>query len=50
MGAQVAELVASSRGVAVRGLILVTAVPLAGTHLPDPDTAPLRALGGQPEA
>jgi esterase len=50
MGAQVAELVASSRGVAVRGLILVTAVPLAGTHLPDPDIAPFRALGGQPEA
>ncbi|SMQ19979.1 esterase [Streptomyces sp. Ag82_O1-12] len=50
MGAQVAELVAAPRGDAVQGLILLTPVPLAGTRLPDPDIAPFRALGGNPEA
>lgn len=46
LGTQVAELVASQRPDHVRGLVLLTPVPLAGTQLPDEVVAPFRACGG----
>ncbi|MDB5858762.1 MAG: putative hydrolase or acyltransferase of alpha/beta superfamily [Ramlibacter sp.] len=50
MGAQVAELVAARRPDRVAALVLLTPVPLAGTHLPEEAIGPFRALGGQPAA
>lgn len=50
MGTLVAELVAARHGDKTLGLVLVTPVPLAGTHLPAEATAPFRTVGGNPEA
>jgi pimeloyl-ACP methyl ester carboxylesterase len=46
LGTQVAELVAAEYPDKVRGLVLLTPVPLGGTQLPDEVVAPFRALGG----
>ncbi|MFK0114202.1 alpha/beta fold hydrolase [Streptomyces sp. NPDC091217] len=46
MGAPIVELVAAARPERTVGLVLVTPVPLAGTHLPDEVIEPFRALGG----
>ena len=46
LGTQVAELVATQHPGRVRGLVLLTPVPLGGTQLPDEVVAPFRALGG----
>ena len=46
LGSQVAELVAAQHRDRVRGLVLVTPVPLGGTQLPDGAVASFRALGG----
>lgn len=45
-GAQVAELLAAQQPDRVRGLVLLTPVPLSGTRLPDEVVAPFAALGG----
>ncbi|MGW9032388.1 alpha/beta fold hydrolase [Streptomyces sp. NPDC055722] len=50
MGSQVAELVAAHHADKVRGLVLLTPVPLGGTRLPDEVVAPFRALGRQADA
>jgi pimeloyl-ACP methyl ester carboxylesterase len=50
MGSLVSELVAARHGDKTLGLVLVTPVPLAGTHLPAEATAPFRSIGGNPEA
>jgi len=49
-GTQVAELVAAQHPDQVIGLVLLTPVPLGGTHLPDEVVAPFRALGGDRNA
>lgn len=49
MGAQVVELAARQRPDQVRGLVLVTPVPLAGTSLPAEAVAPFKGLGGDAE-
>jgi esterase len=46
LGTQVAELVAARHQERVRGLVLLTPVPLGGTQLPDEVVAPFGALGG----
>jgi esterase len=46
LGAQVAELVAAQHPDRVRGLVLLTPVPLGGTRLPNEVVAPFGALGG----
>ncbi len=46
LGTQVAELVAAQHSDQVRGLVLLTPVPLGGTQLPDEVVAPFGALGG----
>ncbi|MFF4764628.1 alpha/beta fold hydrolase [Streptomyces sp. NPDC001292] len=46
MAAPIVELVGAVRQERVRGLALVTPVPLAGTHLPEEAIEPFRALGG----
>jgi esterase len=46
LGTQVAELVAAQHSDHVRGLVLLTPVPLGGTQLPDAVVAPFGALGG----
>jgi pimeloyl-ACP methyl ester carboxylesterase len=46
LGTQVAELVAARHQDRVRGLVLLTPVPLGGTQLPDEVVAPFGALGG----
>jgi esterase len=50
LGTQVAELVAARHPDRVRGLVLLTPVPLGGTGLPDEAVAPFRALGGDRDA
>jgi pimeloyl-ACP methyl ester carboxylesterase len=50
MGTQVAELVAARHPERVRGLVLLTPVPLGGTQLPDDVVAPFRRLGGDRDA
>jgi pimeloyl-ACP methyl ester carboxylesterase len=50
MGSQVAELVAAEHADRVRGLVLLTPVPLGGTQLPAEVVAPFRALGGDADA
>lgn len=50
LGTQVAELVAARYPDRVRGLVLLTPVPLGGTRLPDEAVAPFRALGGDRDA
>lgn len=50
MGTQIVELAAVARGERVAGIVLLTPVPLGGTHLPDEMVAPFRALGGNAEA
>jgi esterase len=50
LGTQVAELVAAGHQDRVRGLVLLTPVPLGGTQLPDEVVAPFRALGGDRDA
>jgi pimeloyl-ACP methyl ester carboxylesterase len=47
LGTQVAELVGAQHPDRVRGLVLLTPVPLGGTQLPDEVVAPFRALGGE---
>ena len=42
LGTQVAELVAAQHSDQVRGLVLLTPVPLGGTQLPDEVVAPFR--------
>jgi pimeloyl-ACP methyl ester carboxylesterase len=49
MGAQVAELAARSLGNAVRALVLLTPIPLAGVALPDEVAGPLRGCAGSTE-
>jgi pimeloyl-ACP methyl ester carboxylesterase len=46
VGTQIAELVAAQHPDQVRGLVLLTPVPLGGTQLPDEVIAPFGALGG----
>ena len=46
LGTQVAELVAAQHHDRVRGLVLLTPVPLTGTQLPAEVVAPFGALGG----
>jgi pimeloyl-ACP methyl ester carboxylesterase len=46
LGTQVAELVAAQHPDHVRGLVLITPVPLGGTRLPKEVVAPFAALGG----
>jgi pimeloyl-ACP methyl ester carboxylesterase len=46
LGTQVAELVAAQHADQVRGLVLLTPVPLGGTQLSDEVVAPFGALGG----
>jgi esterase len=46
LGTQIAELVAAQHPDRVRGLVLLTPVPLGGTQLPDEVIAPFGALGG----
>jgi pimeloyl-ACP methyl ester carboxylesterase len=50
LGTQVAELVATQHPEQVRGLVLLTPVPLGGTQLPEHALAPFRALGGDRNA
>jgi pimeloyl-ACP methyl ester carboxylesterase len=50
MGTQVAELVAARHPDRVRGLVLLTPVPLGGTRLPAEAVAPFGALGGDRDA
>jgi pimeloyl-ACP methyl ester carboxylesterase len=50
LGTQVAELAAAQHPDRVRGLVLLTPVPLGGTRLPDEAVAPFRALGGDRDA
>lgn len=50
LGSQVAELVAAEHADRVRGLVLLTPVPLGGTQLPAEVVAPFRALGGDADA
>jgi thioesterase domain-containing protein len=50
MGAQIAELVAQRLDERVRGLVLLTPVPLRGTGLPDDAMHTFHALGGNPAA
>jgi pimeloyl-ACP methyl ester carboxylesterase len=50
LGTQVAELVAGQHPEQVRGLVLLTPVPLGGTRLPDEVVAGFRALGGDRDA
>ena len=50
LGTQVAELVAAQHPQHVRGLVLLTPVPLGGTQLPEQIVAPFRALGGNRDA
>jgi esterase len=50
LGTQVAELVAAGHPDRVRGLVLLTPVPLGGTQLPGEVVAPFRALGGDRNA
>ena len=50
LGSQVAELVAAEHRDQVPGLVLLTPVPLGGTHLPDEVVASFRALGGDRDA
>jgi hypothetical protein len=50
MGAQIAELVAQRLDKQVRGLVLLTPVPLRGTGLPDDAMRTFHALGGNPAA
>jgi pimeloyl-ACP methyl ester carboxylesterase len=46
LGTQVAELLAAQHSDRVRGLVLLTPVPLGGTQLPDEVVAPFGAVGG----
>ncbi|HXZ08568.1 MAG TPA: alpha/beta hydrolase [Paraburkholderia sp.] len=50
MGAQIAELVAQRLDEQVRGLVLLTPVPLRGAGLPDDAMRTFHALGGNPAA
>jgi esterase len=50
LGSQVAELVAARHQDRVRGLVLLTPVPLGGTQLPDEVVGSFRALGGDRDA
>lgn len=49
MGAQVVELTARLRPDAIKGMVLLTPVPLAGVGAPDEVVAPFRSAGGQAE-
>jgi pimeloyl-ACP methyl ester carboxylesterase len=47
MGAQIAELVALANPSRVKGLVLLTPVPLAGVNAPPEAVAPFRQIGGE---
>jgi Alpha/beta hydrolase family/SnoaL-like domain len=48
MGAQIAELAAITNRTLVRGLVLLTPVPLQGVNAPPEAVAPFKQLGGEP--
>ena len=50
MGSQIAENVAAEHPDRVAGLVLLTPVPLGGTHLPAEELAPFRSLANDPAA
>lgn len=50
LGTQVAELVAATNAERVVGLVLLTPVPLGGTHLSEAEIAPFRALADDVQA
>ncbi len=50
LGSQIAELVAAAHPDQVRGLVLLTPVPLGGTQLPDEVVAQFRAIDGDSAA
>jgi pimeloyl-ACP methyl ester carboxylesterase len=50
MGAQIAELVAQRLDQQVRGLVLLTPVPMGGAKLPDEAISAFHAIGGNPAA
>jgi len=50
MGSQIAEIVAAEHPDRVDGLVLLTPVPLGGTHLPAEELAPFRSLANDPAA
>jgi pimeloyl-ACP methyl ester carboxylesterase len=50
MGSQIAEIVAADHADQVDGLVLLTPVPLGGTHLPDEEMASFRDLANDPGA
>ena len=50
MGAQVGELAAAARPDSVAALVLITPVPLAGTHLEGDEADVFRSLGGNADA
>jgi pimeloyl-ACP methyl ester carboxylesterase len=50
MGSQIAEIVAADHADQVDGLVLLTPVPLGGTHLPDEEMASFRSLANDPAA
>jgi pimeloyl-ACP methyl ester carboxylesterase len=50
MGSQIAEIVAAEHPDRVDGLVLLTPVPLGGTHLPAEELAPFRDLANDPDA
>jgi pimeloyl-ACP methyl ester carboxylesterase len=50
MGSQIAEIVAAEHPDRVDGLVLLTPVPLDGTHLPAEELVPFRSLANDPDA
>ncbi|MET8214075.1 hypothetical protein ABZT51_51455 [Streptomyces sp. NPDC005373] len=50
MAAPIAELVAARHPARALGLVLLTPIPLAGTHLPPGVLESFRSLGGNPQA
>jgi pimeloyl-ACP methyl ester carboxylesterase len=50
MGSQIAEIIAAEHPDRVDGLVLLTPVPLGGTHLPAEELAPFRSLSNDPAA
>jgi pimeloyl-ACP methyl ester carboxylesterase len=49
MGTQIAELTAAQRADKVVGLVLLSPIPLGGTHLPEEAIAPFKSMGRQLE-
>src|ERR1700760_599721 len=50
MGSQIAEIVAADHADRVDGLVLLTPVPLGGTHLPDEEMTSFHSLANDPAA